>query len=404
MRLQNRTSRVGAAVAAGALFLAAAAYFTGLIGGRPKLSVEPASANVENKAQPSDTVELSEKQTAAIKVETAGEHSFALEKGAVGNIDYDQDMAVQVFTNYQGRIIGLFAKVGDDVKKGQTLFTIDSPDLLQAESTLIAADGVLQLTTRALNRQKALFAAKAAAQKDVDQAISDQQTADGALRAARDAVKVFGKTEAEVDRVVATRKVDSTLVVASPITGRVTARSAAPGLFVQPGTVPAPFTVADLSIKWMFANVTESDIPNFQLGQAVRVWVTAYPQRVFEGKISTIGTTVDPNTRRTFVRSEILDPEHLLLAGMYASFVIETGEPVRATAVPYAAVVREGDGTMTVFVTTDGLKFVKRIVEIGLRRDGYNQILKGLKPGELIATEGAVFLSNMLALRTSATD
>jgi len=138
--------------------------------------------------------------------------------------------------------------------------------------------------------------------------------------------------------------------------------------------------------------------------QPVRVKVTAYPDRVFKGKITTIGTTVDPNTHRTFIRTEILDPEHLLLSGMYASFVIETGEPVRATAVPYAAVVREGDGTMTVFVTTDGLKFVKRIVEIGLRRDGYAQILKGLKPGERIATQGALLLSNILALRTSATD
>ena len=203
-----------------AVILAAAAYFTGLAGGHPKLSVEPASAEGDeaNAAKPqadplaSDTVDLSEKQVAAIKVEPAGEHLFAVEKGAVGNIDYNQDMAVQVFTNYQGRIIGLFAKVGDDVKKDQTLFTIDSPDLLQVESTLIAADGVLQITTRALNRQKALFAAKAAAQKDVDQATSDQQTAEGALLAARNAVAVFGKTEAEIDHIVAQRKVNSTLL------------------------------------------------------------------------------------------------------------------------------------------------------------------------------------------------
>jgi cobalt-zinc-cadmium efflux system membrane fusion protein len=200
------------------------------------------------------------------------------------------------------------------------------------------------------------------------------------------------------------RKVDSTLVVASPITGRVTARSAAPGLFVQPGNSPAPFTVADLSTMWMLANVIESDIPNFHLGQPVRVKVTAYPDRVFKGKITTIGTIVDPNTHRTFIRTEILDPEHLLLSGMYANFVIQTGEPLRATAVPYTAVVREGNGTMTVFVTADGLKFVKRIVEIGLRQDGYAQILKGLKPGERIATQGALLLSNILALRTSATD
>ena len=395
--------RVGVAVGVGAVILAAA-YFTGLVGGHPKLEGEPASAKVESKAGPSDTVDLTEKQVASIKVEPVGERLFAVEKGAVGNIDYNQDMAVQVFTNYQGRIIGLFAKVGDDVKKDQTLFTIDSPDLLQAESTLIAADGVLLMQTRVLNRQKALFAAKAAAQKDVDQAVSDQQTAEGALLAARNAVSVFGKTEAEIDRVVAQRKVDSTLIVLSPIDGRVTARVAAPGLFVQPGNQPAPFTVADLSTKWMFANVIESDIPYFHLGQPVRVKVTAYPERVFKGKITTIGTTVDTSTHRTFVRSEILDPEHRLLAGMYANFVIEIGEPLRSTAVPSAAVVREGDGTMTVFVTTDGIKFVKRIVEIGLRQDGFVQILKGLKPGERIAADGAVFLSNILALRTSATD
>jgi cobalt-zinc-cadmium efflux system membrane fusion protein len=214
MRLQTKASRVGAAVGAGAVILAGAAYFTGLVGGHPKLSVEPASAKVDeanasrSQSDPlaSETVDLTEKQVAAIKVEPAGEHVFALEKGAVGSIDYNEDMTLQVFTNYQGRIIGLFAKVGDEVKKDQTLFTIDSPDLLQAESTLIAADGVLQLTTRALNRQKALFAAKAAAQKDVDQAISDQQTAEGALLAARNAVTVFGKTEAEIDRIVALRK------------------------------------------------------------------------------------------------------------------------------------------------------------------------------------------------------
>jgi cobalt-zinc-cadmium efflux system membrane fusion protein len=402
MRLDNKTSRVSAAVAAGAFILAAAIYFTGLAGSQPKLAAEPAPAKLEAKADPS--VELTEKQVAAIKVDPAGEHVFSIEKGAVGSIDYNEDMEVQVFTNYQGRINGLFAKVGDDVKKDQTLFTIDSPDLLQAESTLIAAAGVLELTTRAMNRQKALIAVGGAPQVNVDQAISDQQTAEGALKAARNAVKVFGRTDAEIDRMITQRKVESTLVVASPITGRVTARSAAPGLLVQPGNQPAPFIVADLSTMWMLAYVIESDIPNFHLGQEVKVKVTAYPDHVFKGKITTIGTTVDPNTHRTFIRTEIEDPEHLLLSGMYASFVIQTGEPVRAIAVPSTAVVRESDGTVTVWVTTDGRQFVKRIVEIGLRRDGYDQILKGLKHGERIAAQGALLLSNMLALRSSATD
>jgi len=396
----------------GALTLVAAGYLTGLLGGHVKPWVGPAAANVEEKSSPPspasgratgdsptpETVELTEKQRSALKVEPVGEHVFPIEKGAVGSIDFNEDMSVQVFTQYQGRIIELFAKVGDEVKKGQTLFTIDSPDLVQAESTLIAATGVLELTTRALARLRTLYESRAVAQKDLEQGISDQQTAEGALRAARDAVRVFGKTEAEVDRIVAQRKVDSTLVVASPITGRITARNAAPGLFVQPGSVPAPYTVADISTMWMLANVIESDIPNFRLGQEVRVKVTAHPQRVFEGKISTIGATVDAGTHRVIVRSEIEDPEHRLLPGMYANFVIRTGDPVRAVAVPLEGVVREGDGTMSVWVTTNQHQFVKRTVEIGMQRDGYDQILKGVEPGELIATEGAVFLSNMLAL------
>jgi multidrug efflux pump subunit AcrA (membrane-fusion protein) len=98
------------------------------------------------------SVALSESQRASVKVEAVGEHVFPIEKSAVGSIDFNEDMSVQVFTPYQGRIINLFAKVGDDVQQGQTLFTIDSPDLLQAESMLIAAAGVLELTTKNLAR------------------------------------------------------------------------------------------------------------------------------------------------------------------------------------------------------------------------------------------------------------
>ncbi len=144
-------------------------------------------------------MELSDSQLASVKVEPVEDHEFPVEKEAVGSIDFDQDMSVQVFTPYQGRIIALFGSIGDDVKKGQTLFTIDSPDLLQAESTLIAAAGVLELTTRNLARLRELYKTLAVSQRDVDQATSDQQTAEGNLRAGRDAVRIFGKTDADID-------------------------------------------------------------------------------------------------------------------------------------------------------------------------------------------------------------
>lgn len=344
-----------------------------------------------------DSVELSDSQLVSVKVEPAGERVFAIEKSAVGSIDFNQEMAVQVFTPYQGRIVGLFATVGDEVKKGQTLFTIDSPDLLQAESTLIAAAGVLEFTTRNLARLKQLYTTKAISQKDLEQAVSDQQTAEGNVRAGRDSVRLFGKSEAEIDSIIAKRMADPILVVPSPISGRITARNAAPGLYVQPGNAPAPFAVADVSTMWMLANVAETDSPDFKVGQEVKVRIMAFPSRVFDGRISTISSTVDPNTHRVWVRSEVADPQHELRAGMFATFVIRTADPVRAVAIPLDGVVREGDGTMTVWITADRRRFTKRTVRIGLQQDGYRQILEGLQPGELVATEGALFLSNALA-------
>jgi cobalt-zinc-cadmium efflux system membrane fusion protein len=341
-------------------------------------------------------VELSAQEFQKFKVEPAREHDFTIQREAVGNTDFNREMSVDVFAPFPGKIITLFAKAGDDVQKGAMLFTIDSPDLVQAESTLISAAGTLNFTTRALERAKQLYEVQGVAQRDLDQAITEQQAAEGALRAARDAVRIFGKADAEMDRIVAERKVDSVLAVHSPITGRVTARNAAPGQFVQPGNAPAPYTVSDVSTMWMLANVAETDFPLLQLGQQVAVDVKAYPGRQFHGRIVNIGSSVDPNTRRLLVRSEVRDPKHELRPGMFATFLIHTGRAMRSTAVPFAGVVREGAGTMTVWVTTDRKRLVRRTVKVGLQQDGLHQILEGLKPGELVATDGALFLNNAL--------
>jgi membrane fusion protein, heavy metal efflux system len=345
-----------------------------------------------------NTLDLSDSQLTAVKVAPVQEREFPVEKEAVGSIDFNEDMEVQVFTPYQGKIISLFADVGDDVKKGQTLFTIDSPDLLQAESTLIAAAGVLDLTTRNLARLRSLYTTRAVSQHDVEQAASDQQTAEGNLRAARDAVRIFGKTDADIDNIIAKRMADPTLVVSSPINGRVIARNAAPGLFVQPGNPPAPYTVANIDTMWMLANVAENDSPAFRVGQPEQVKIDAFPGRVFDGRVTTVGSTVDANTRRVLVRSEIKDPQHQLRAGMFANFTIEVGTPMRSPAVPLDGVVREGDGTQTIWVTADRRRFTRRTVKIGRQRDGYRQILDGVKAGELVATEGAIYLDNMASI------
>src|SRR3981081_2194071 len=190
------------------------------------------------------TVALSDAQLQMIDVASVSELAFPLEREAVGSIDFNEDMAAQVFPPYQGRIVKLFAKIGDNVRRGQALLTIESPDLIEAESSLIAAAGVLELTSHALERAKQLYEVQGIAEKDLQQAVSDQQTAEGALTAARNAVAVFGKSQSDIDHIVRTRAIDPFLVVPSPITGRITARTAAPGDFVQPGEGTAPCAVA----------------------------------------------------------------------------------------------------------------------------------------------------------------
>jgi membrane fusion protein, heavy metal efflux system len=385
-----------------AIGVAALFWSRGFVGhaDTPPAKEANSSAAVDQSGKPSDaaSVDLTEKQASTLKIGAVGSRDFTLFKTAVGTIDFNEDFLVQVFSQYPGKILKANFNIGDDVKAGDVLFTIDSPDLLQAESTLLATAGVLELQKRTLARATGLLKAGGSAQKDVDQSTSDEQTAEGNFKAARDAVRIFGKTDAEIDQIVEKRKVDSVLLVPSPISGRIVARSAAPGFLTQPGTAPAPYAVADLSTMWMIANVIEADAPAYKLGQSVEVTVPAYPDTVSKGRVTTLGSIIDPNTHRQLVRSQIDDPKHLLRSGMFASFVIRVGDPMPSLAVPANGVVREGDGTMTVWVTSDSRHFTKRTVKVGLQQDDWSQILEGLQPGEIVVTDGAVFLSNRLLL------
>ena len=281
------------------------------------------SRALDNASQSEPRVELSPGQLSAIKLQPVGSYLFYVEKKGIGNIDFDNKLyfdntlSIQVFPPRQGRIAKTLAELGDEVQKGQSLYTIG--------------------TSR--------------------------------------------ETELEVR---------------SPINGQVTSVNASPGLQVEPGKAPAPYAVADVSTKWMVANVLESDSSFYQVGRAVEVRVMAYPGRVFDGKIIKIYPTVDGNTHRVMIRSEIGDPNNELRSGMLAEFVVRVEEPTEATAIPTNGVVREGDGTMTAWVTTDRHHFSQRVLKTGLREDDRVQILEGLKRGELVVTDGAIFLSNML--------
>ncbi len=337
MRFNRKTILRGAAFAVAALAITTGVYFAENPGTPSKSGLGPEQANAAPSPQSSSqgssdplaakSVTLEDTQLKAIKVEPVGTHFFAVEREAVGSVDFAEDLSV-----------------------------------VQAESALIGAAGTFEVTSKELARARSLYAANVGvSQKELDQAVSDQQAAEGALKAARDALCVLGKTDAEIDQMIASRKIES---------------------------FPASRVVV--------ANVAESDTPLLRVGQPVTVKVMAYPDRVFEGKVSKIYAVVDPNVHRIRIRAKVADPGNELRPGMLASVMIQVQKPIEAVAVPFDSVVREGDGTMTVWVTADRHRFEQKTVKLGLQTDGWYQIADGLKPGELVVTEGGIFLSNML--------
>jgi cobalt-zinc-cadmium efflux system membrane fusion protein len=246
-----------------------------------------------------------------------------------------------------------------------TVAFAEDPAIVQADSTLLGAAATMRLTRKELRRARLLFQTQGVSGRELEQARADEQTAAAALASARSVLHALGKSDAEIDRMIASGKVDA------PPAGRGAA-------------------------KWVEANVFETDAPDIHAGEPVRVTVPAYPGEVFQGSVRRIYATVDPSLHRQTVRCEVSDPKGVLRPGMLATLTIATGAPVAALAIPADGVVREGDGTLTAWVTTDRRHFTQRLIRTGLREDGEVQILEGLRPDELVVSRGAIYLDNMI--------
>jgi cobalt-zinc-cadmium efflux system membrane fusion protein len=354
------------------------------------------------------TVDAAEAQR--LKIEPVSLRAFREEKTAVGRIAFNDDRTTAIFAAFQGRVQRLIAKPGDVLHPGSPLLVLDSSDLVQANADLLATGVAVQKAQnqrtqaeRVATRQKQLYEAGVGAYKDVEQAESDLRNAQHDVQTAttqREAVRnrlrtLFGQSDAAIATMEATQHVERVLQMLSPLAGTVTARKVGPAQFIRPDNTDPLFAVADVSSMWLIANVAEIDIPLIKVGQEVAVQVMAYPGEVFRARITYIGAAVDPTVRRLTVRAEIDNRDGKLKPDMFATFRILTGAPTPSPSVPADALVREGDGTMMVWVTTDRQHLGKRPVTVGLQQDGFVQILEGVQPGELVATAGALFMSNV---------
>jgi cobalt-zinc-cadmium efflux system membrane fusion protein len=363
-----------------------------MISGMGKKPIETPKPSIEN------TIQITPEQSKEIKSGSVGTYDFQEVSEAVGVIDFNKYKTADVYSPYQGRVNKVLVEAGQDVKKGQTLFTVYAPDIAQASSTLLSTAGILRQANETFKRAKELYEYKSISLREFEQNQADQQAAEANFLAAKKSMTLFGFSDSDIDGVINGHKIDVELNVKSPMNGRVITRTASTGQLVQPGNAPAPFTISDTSTLWMVAQVPESETPLYKLGQKVNVRVQAYKDRLFPGKIVYIGDAIDPTTRRLQLYAQINDPEHELKPQMIASFTIELTTPESYPAIPEEALVREGNGTRIVWVTTDGKLFKRRIVRIGITQAGLVQILDGLQAGEVIALNKALFLSNLYSM------
>jgi cobalt-zinc-cadmium efflux system membrane fusion protein len=308
---------------------------------------------------------------------------------STGKIAFDEDHTSRVGSPLSGRVESLLVKPGDVVKKGQALLTIVSPEVESAIADERAAAAEVSLQTRNLERVRALLADQAIAHKEVSQAESDLTKAQAGQLRARARLALLG---------LSTNDHSSRFTLRAPLAGTVVERAALPGAEVRSDAGTPLVTISELSRVWVVVDIYEKNLAAVREGQKAEVTVASYPGEVFPAQIEHVGDVVDAQTRTVKVRLVADNPDHKLKPEMFARVALPLAGPAAAVTVPANAVLSDGEANVVMVAMADG-KFAKRRVEIGAESEGRLAVLSGLRPGERVVVDGALFLKAELENR-----
>lgn len=302
-----------------------------------------------------------------------------------GVVAPEVNRTVPVLSLGGGRAIQVFVRIGDDVKKGQVLLRINSPDLAQAFSDYqkFKADEVL--AAKQLERSQMLYAKGAIATRDLEAAQDAEDKAKVDLRTAGDRIRILGgdpdSPSAQLD-------------VRAPISGTIIEQNVTAGTAVRStDNSPNLFTIADLSRVWVVCDVYEDALTRVHLGDIAEVRLNALPDRAFRGQVGNISRVLDPTTRTAKVRVELENAGSLFRAGMFATASIRSRKETEQPVLPAAAIMRLHDKDW-VFIPLGGSRFRRTEVSLGqVMKDGVQQILAGLQAHDKVVAD-ALQLSN----------
>jgi len=303
---------------------------------------------------------------------------------APGVVESDPARTVTVLPPGAGRVREVKVSLGARVKRGELLATIDSPDLAQAYDDNDKAATLARLAAKFLAYQEQQLKIGVAAQRDVDQARSDNDQAAAEYIRTRAHLRAMGGAE---DAQVAARL----LMVRAPVSGSVTALSIAPGATINDDTQPI-MTVADLSVVWVTAMIAEKDVAGVARDQDAEVALDAYPGKTLHGKVLFVSDVVESDSRRDKTRIAFDNPDAYLKPNMFATVRLH-GTVTSRVVLPASALLMNNDRT-TVFVATAPWTFERRTVLPLLEESDQVAIESGVRPGESVVVRGGILLND----------
>ncbi len=316
---------------------------------------------------------------------TAAQYQAPSELPANGVVLPDIARTVPVITLASGRVVDIRARLGDEVKKDQVLLRVRSDDVAGGFDAYRKAVTDELLARKQLNRTKDMYEHGAMAEQDLEVAQDAEDDAKTTLDTATEHLRLLGNDPDKPNGVVD---------IVAPVSGVITDQEVTNAASVQAFSSPNPFTISDLSTVWVVCDVFENDLANVRLGEPADIKLTAFPDRILKGKISNIGSILDPNIRTAKVRIEVPNPGGMMRPGMFASVTLFSGQKHTYTSVPASAILHLHDRDW-VFVPTQG-KFRRTEVTSGAQLPNQMQeILTGLQPGQQVVSNAAT-LQNVI--------
>jgi len=310
-----------------------------------------------------------------------------------GKVEFNEERLVRVNAPLTGRVVEVLARPGDVVEPGHPLLMLDSPDLGSAKSDYAKAISDLERSEKALNLARDLFEVKANSEKEIRDAENDYRKAVAEKERAASRLLALGVPEAQLKDVASRIDTTTKIVVSAAHGGVIVERNVTPGQVVSFGQSDTPanlFVIADLSTMWVLADVYEPDVPKVRQGQTLKITLPCCPDKPYEGRVTYISDSVDPQTRTIKVRAIVPNRDRLLKAEMFVRVSLDTGSSM-VLAIPQSA-VHVDEGQTFVLVEKEKGNYERRPVKVGADLDGAIEVLDGITAQDRIVSTGSILL------------